>query len=171
MWTLVLAFVDIALHRRGPQHLPASGFLFGLVVAVHILIGIVSLQLVVPLSRALVVVLGDTALMLGFLALLLKAFGRDARFLQTATAICGTEALFNALSVPLVATRPEDAAGAPAEGAGALLLLGLFCWSVDVSGYVVSRAIERPYVVGLSIMVAYLLLTLRLEAALFPPAS
>ena len=42
---LALAFVDIVLHRRGPDTLPASKFLLGLVIGVYLLTAFVALAL------------------------------------------------------------------------------------------------------------------------------
>jgi hypothetical protein len=96
---LFKAFVDIALWRKGPQHLPTSVLLLAVVV---ILDGVLTLLFArelrpsaqdLPLRTALEVVLG-----LGWVWLLLALFRRPERFVQTATAIFGTSVLLTPLT-------------------------------------------------------------------------
>ena len=171
MSRLILAFVDIALHRRGPEDLPASAFLLGLALIVYLAVASFAVQLVQPGALALGMIVVDAAVLLLFLRFVLGAFGLERRLLQTATAIVGAEALFTALSLPLRAMSAPVGPEAPVAGAvdlPAFLLLLLVVWSVDVSGFVLSRAIERPYAVGLTIMLGYILLSIGLWSAVFP---
>ena len=106
-----------------------------------------------------------------FVWTVLKAFNHEKRFTQTATALLGTDTFFNVLSLPLswldLPTDPLD----PAITVPRVFLYILFFWSIDVSGFVLSRAIGRPYVVGVFIMVGYVLLSISLRVSLFPPAG
>ena len=42
-------------------------------------------------------------------------------------------------------------------------------WSVDISAFIMMRALERPYVLSVAIMLGYLLLSVSVRAQLFPP--
>jgi hypothetical protein len=64
-------------------------------------------------------------------------------------------------------TNPEqDATAAVQTGALALLLM----WSIDIAGFVVARAIDKPYIVGVLIMVGYVVGSILLGQLLFPAA-
>lgn len=168
MWPFCLAFVDIALHRRGPEDLPASRFLLGLVLAASLAIGLAALQVNSTVPRAAAMLLLDAALFLTSLWLVLKLFGKSRRFLQTATAMIGTDALLNLIALPLIYW--DGASGAPPEELTPprfLFLLLLFWW-LDIGGYVLSKALARPYIVGVSIVIVYVLASVSLRDALFP---
>ena len=171
MWSLSFAFVDIALHRRGPQHLPASEFLLGLVLAVYLTVGVVALQIGSTLLRALTVVLFDTALYLTAVWFVLKLFAKQRRYAQTATALVGTDALLNTIAVPLILWDQALQAPPAETTAPRLLVLLLIVWSIDIGGYIFSKALDRPYIVGVSIVIVYVLTSMTLREAFFPTAS
>jgi hypothetical protein len=52
-----------------------------------------------------------------------------------------------------------------------LFLLLLAIWSIDIAGFVLARALDRPYALGVAIMLGYVLLTVSLQQALLPVAS
>jgi hypothetical protein len=166
---LVLAFIDIALHRRGPEQLPASSFLLGFVLVVYLVVAFATLRLDPPAANLTMLLVAGVMLYAGFVWAVLKAFKHEKRFMQTAIALLGTDTLFNVMSLPLLwLNRPADETTMTLPG---LLLLIVFFWSIDVSGFVLSRAIGRPYVVGVGIMVGYVLLSISLRASLFPATA
>jgi hypothetical protein len=50
----------------------------------------------------------------------------------------------------------------------ALLFLFLAVWRIDVAGFVLGRALDRPYMLGVAIILAYVLLSISIRATLFP---
>lgn len=171
MWRLSLAFVDIALHRRGPEDLPASKFLLGLILLVYVAVNLVSVQISMPMSRAVAIVLFDALVYVGFIWLLLRGFRRTRRFPQTATALLGTSSLLALLSIPLFAWNRSIAAEEVQLTPPILLVLLLLLWSVDIGGYVLSKAIDKAYIVGVLIVIVYVLASLEIRGMLFPPLS
>lgn len=169
MLRLASAFFDIALHRRGPDQLPASHFLLGLVAAVYLVCLVVAVQ-VSDDTRPfrLPAYITEAGLGVLFVWSLLRAFGLERRLIQTLTALFGIDALMTALSLPFVTARSlEQSAGSP--GAPDFVLLGLLLWNIDVWGFVVGRAIGRPYFLGLAFVIGWVLLMESLRAAMFPP--
>lgn len=170
MLRLALVFVDIALHRKGPEDLPPSRFFFGLILLVYATVSLLALQINWPLSRALSMLVVDLALYLSFYWALLSLTRHSGRYWQTVTAVLGAETLLNVLAVPILlwrGTNPEqDATAAVQTGALALLLM----WSIDIAGFVVARAIDKPYIVGVLIMVGYVVGSILLGQLLFPAA-
>lgn len=171
MQRLIFAFVEIAFHRRTPAELPASQFLLGLVLAVELTIALAGLQLQLPLERAASLLVFDTLLYFGAIWLVLKLLDRPRRFLQTATAFVGTATFLNAIALPLL-LWDESLQADPSElTLPRILLLLLLVWSVDIGGFILSRSLARPYVMGVSIMLVYVLTSMALREALFPAAA
>jgi hypothetical protein len=168
---LIYVFVDIALHRRGPDQLPSALFFFNLVLAVAVVVELAVLVVADAVRRPVVLALFDTVLDLAFLWAVLKSFGRERRFRQTAAAMLGTDTLLNVLSIPVALWNRSLGAPTDQLTMPALLFLLLFIWSIDISAFVLARAVERPYVLGVAVMLGYVMLTLSLRATLFPAAA
>lgn len=171
MFRLIVALGEIALHRRGPDCLPASSFLLALVLAADVAVAVVRWWLggtSVPIAPLLLV---DITFTFAFLWIALKAFHRETRFRQTATAIFGTETLLNVLSTPLVVWL-RDVQAAKGDTALAEVFLWLvILWAIDISGFVLARSLERPYVLGVAIVLGYALLSTSLRVTLFRTAG
>jgi hypothetical protein len=168
VWPLSLAFVDIALHRRGPQDLPASRFLLGLVLIAYALVSALAL-FVISATRSDVILVGIELIVdLGVVYLVLKVFEKTRRFLQTAIALVGTGVVLSLINVPLL-QWDEMLQAPPTElTTPRLLMLLLFIWSLDIAGHIVSKALGKPYIVGVSIVVVYEFASLSLLEALIP---
>jgi len=168
VWQLSAAFVDIALHRRGPEDLPASQFLLGLVLVAYLLVSFVALAVMSATTADVILTLVELVTDLGVVFLLLQFFQKAGRFLQTATAMVGTGAVLSLILVPLL-HWDEVLAAPPTElTTPRLLILLLFVWSLDIAGFIVSRALGKPYIVGVSIVVVYELAAMTLREALLP---
>ena len=167
MRQLVSVFVDIAFHRKGPDAVPASGFLFGLVLLGY---GAVSLPIWIlnwSAQQAIGILFLDVVLHLSFFGAVLAIAHRSRRFLQTITAALGAETFLGCFALPLHLTIVGDRVDGPALAATFLLLLILF-WSIDIAGFVLSRALDRPYIVGVVIMIGYVFGSMTLGEFLFP---
>jgi uncharacterized membrane protein YagU involved in acid resistance len=168
---LISAFVDIALHRRGPEHLPASSFLFGLLLAANLAVNAIAVQIADDPALPFAAVLIQMSLELAFIWCVLRAFERQKRFIQSAAAVLGTDTLLTMIDWPLLVWhRSLDA---PATDPTLPLLLDalIWVWSIDISAAIMSRALERPYVVAVAIVIGYVMLSLSLRVTLFPPAN
>ncbi|CAN5275426.1 hypothetical protein BH24PSE2_BH24PSE2_05810 [soil metagenome] len=167
MMPLVQAMIDIAMHRRGPQDLPASGFLLGLMLVAYVTIGIVSAGIYRPgVITVFEQVSLDLLLFIAFFWIILYRW--PARRLQTFTALLGTGAFLSTLALPLhfwrqIAGGDEGAALLPALGLFALLL-----WSLAVIGHILHHALELPYVAGVLVAMGYFALNVALFALMFP---
>lgn len=171
MWPLAAAFVEITLHRRGPESLPASRFLFGFVLVCYVSMGLLVLGLRGAFSPLqLLIFCGDLALYLAFVFAVLRFFKLDRRFRQTAIALLGSDIVINACSLPLALVGQMTGA---ATDSGPLLwvFFGLLLWWIDVAGFVLSRALNQPYIVGLMLVILYVMTSFSLQDYLTPAAT
>jgi hypothetical protein len=170
---LIFAFLDIMLHRRGPDSLPSSQFLLWALLVLSIVADCLILWLAGETSRAFFVSFLVTGFDLWFVWALLRTFGRQARFRQTMTAMLGAELLLALLQAPLV--RPLVNVPPDAENTGVgltgLLWLLILVWSIDISAFVFSRALERPYFLCIAIVIGYFLLMRSLQVTLLQPVA
>ena len=172
MWRLASAFVDIALHKRGPEHIPASQFLLSFVLVVYLLVGYASIRIgggaEVGAVAAFVI---DSLVYLLYVWAILKVMKRVARFRQTATALLGADVFFNVVGLPLFFWNRVSSSADLDATLPTLLILGLLIWSIDVAGYVISRALERPYIVGVLIVILYVMTSMSIRESLVPVSS
>jgi len=168
---LVSVFIDIAFHRRGPDVLPASRFLFGLVVATYAIVGAVTLAVDRPLGQVPAAIVFHVGLYLGFIAGVLTLARRRSRFLQTATAALGVETFLGCIALPILLSGAVRSANAGISALTSLSLLLIVIWSIDIVGFILARALNRAYVVGVMIMLGYVIVSMVLAEQLFPAAE
>lgn len=159
MLSILDAFLQIALRRRGPEDLPASWLLMlaaGLFyVTAQALLGLSVYHSLLPLAGSLVL---DLLLLCGCVWGLLRLTGHVARYLQTLTAMFGTGALLGVCMLPF--NYWLDAAGTPGKPAigPTIGLLAVVSWSLVVNGHIFSRALTVPFAPALAIAIGYFFL-------------
>jgi hypothetical protein len=172
---LILAFVDIMLHRRGPEDLPASTFLVWTLLAASLVVELVLRYSTGGTLRIMAVSVLVTFFDLWFVWALLRTFNRERRFRQTMSAMLGVGTILNVVSAPLVPIVTATAATAVAASTQppitlpVLLTMLIFIWQIDISAFVFARALERPYLLALAIVIAYAMLMISLYSTLAPP--
>jgi len=157
MLPLIRFFIDLCLLRAKPQDLPTSQALFGLVVAVNVVIGggAAAGALGGPLQGFLGGVL-DTAILALYLWLLLGFRNHRERFLQTATAALGVSAMVSAVSLPLQWALPADPEAITAVSeAASLLFLVLVVWLQVALGHVLRHALSVSLLLGVGLSFVY----------------
>jgi CDP-diglyceride synthetase len=168
---LILAFVEVAFHRRSPADFPASRAFFIAVLLVYVGVELATTRYLQVERYPELEVAFDTVLGLAFMWSVLHAFQRERRFRRAAVAMLGADTFLNLLTVPLLSwhaslhAKPEEAT------LPYVLFLLVVIWSVDVSAFILSRALERPYVLAVAIMVGYVLLEVSAHVTLFSPAT
>ena len=166
MWRLASAFVEITLHRRGPESLPASPLYFRIVLAAYLLAGVALLSSGGALNTtAAVLFVVNCALYLGYVWLILEVVKFRSRFLQTATALLGVDTFFNVVGIPIAAWTAAAQAADSLATFPALLTVALFLWSIDVAAFVLARALDRPYVTGLLIVIPFVMVSIFVQSA------
>ena len=90
------------------------------------------------------------------------------------TAMLGARVLLAIPQVPLVRAlvdAPPPDAQNPQVGLAGVLWLLILVWSIDISAFVFSRALERPYLLCAAIVIGYFLLIRSLQITLLPPVT
>ncbi|MGB5199627.1 MAG: hypothetical protein WBN68_17110 [Sedimenticolaceae bacterium] len=168
MSVLIRFFVELALLRRGPQDLPASGALLGLLAALSVLVGTVNgMQLFGSLRAALGANLLDLLLTLGLLFVLLQLKGHAPRWQQSASAFLGLGVL--AGLVMLLIRGPAEALGV--TDIARLIDLLLAIWLHVALGSVLRHALAIPLLAGVIIMLSYTVLAFNVIVRIFPLAA
>jgi hypothetical protein len=168
---LISVILGITVHRRGPDELPASPFLVLLLLAASECAQLVTLRIAATPDNAILVMLFSVALDFLFVWGVLATFERQQRFWQTMSAFLGAGVVLNVISALLVAWDQSLNAPADATTVPTVLLLLLQVWSVDIGGFLLSRAIDRHYALGVVIMLAYVLLSTSLLRTLLFSSS
>jgi hypothetical protein len=146
---------DIALLRKGPQHIPRSGILLLLAALLWIVAVLAALVLidrfderdvVLEFFSVLIAVVCYSAIVIGA--------RQGPRLTQTITAILGCCAL---LTVTLVAGY---ALLQPFIGAALMTLVAflILLWSLSIKGHIIASAINRHWYLGLAFAVAIFVL-------------
>lgn len=164
MMPLLQLFLDICLYRKGPQDVPASGFLLRLVLAVYLALGTLLLVPDAGWLQAALQTAVEVVMNLALVAVLLFTVGRLSRYQQTATALLATDALISAVGLPPLQLLAGSGAGAVA----ALLWLALVGWHIAIIAHIVRHALTQPLGVGFAVAVLYTLVSFQTIAFLFP---
>lgn len=168
MLQIASVFVDIAFHRKGPDALPASRFLFALVLIAYLTVSLLALQINWPLSETVGPLGADVSFCMVFFWSVLQLGQRGGRFWQTVTALLGAETFLSLVALPLLVLRSAATGNETYEPITVLLLTAVLLWSVDIGGFILSRALEQAYVVGVLIMVGYVISSFLLGEFFFP---
>ena len=176
---MIRLFLDIAMHRKGPQDVPARQGVFLQALAAYLLAGGIVLW---PSSDSMRQLLGqlalDLVLMVAVCAGLLALARRSARLGQTLAALFGTGALLSAAALPfvwLLATALGESGALPdtippAAALSSLALFGLLLASLLVTGHILRHALDWSYAGGVLAATAYFALSTFVFRSLFPVA-
>ncbi|HET8897296.1 MAG TPA: hypothetical protein VFN09_00740 [Rhodanobacteraceae bacterium] len=141
------------LLRRGPQDFPFSPTLLWGLVAVNLVFDVALGGLLGTPGTALAASLATTAVVLGFLYLLLKSRQMLARFVQAGTALSAAALVFSLLAIPAqVALTPmpvDPALLTEPQRLGLLFAAFLGGWSLAITAHVLRHALERSFFQGL----------------------
>ena len=168
MLALIQTLFDIVRLRKGPDAIPHSGFVFGLVVVLWLLSSVVMTITTEELSdRSFLIGLVVSLIGLACYASVVIVAGRGARILQTVAAVLGCGALLNLMFVagnlaltPLVGSNLTN-----------IIVTLILFWSIPVEGHIVARAIDRHWYVGIVIAMAVFVFQLIIFGLLNPPTA
>lgn len=165
----IQTFWFIALRRLGPEDLPDSRLLFGFITAVYV--GIHAPMIWMQYGDLFVVVraiIAQFAMLVVCVWGMLILAGQRARFQRTMIALLGTSALLTAIMMPFIVWHRAILAAQSGLRLPVLAILTIVIWSLAVDGHIFSRALSRPFAVGLIIAVCYFIISLSLMGEILP---
>lgn len=102
MSTLIQPFINLLLFRAGPQDMPASISFLRITLFACFAASMLGFLKTLSIGVAIVLSGGQIALLAGFIYILLKSGQKQARWVQTLTAIFGALAITNFASIPFI---------------------------------------------------------------------
>ncbi|MDJ0793683.1 MAG: hypothetical protein QNI98_05495 [Woeseiaceae bacterium] len=168
MLALIQTLFDIVRLRKGPDAIPHSRFVFGLVVVLWLISSVVMTVTTEELNlRSFLIGLVVGLVGLACYAAIVILAGRGARILQTIAAVLGCGALLNLMFVvgnllltPLVGDNPTN-----------IVVTLILFWSIPVEGHIIARAIDRHWYAGIVIAMAVFVFQLIIFGLLNPPTA
>lgn len=166
---LIFVFFQMCLLRHGPRVLPASGFLFVVLMLINMLIALVGFLNDYDPEQAIIRVIADTVTSLGLVATILMLAGKAVRIQQSLMALLGTGSIIGLFSLPFIWLLSASGIESGIIGLICVMILyGLFIWNIVIIGYIFSQALSINLTAGVLTSVAYVFLTLIILHSLFP---
>ncbi len=171
MMEVLKLFAQIALLRRGPQDLPASGLLLAGTVIAYVAVNCLVAG-VLPLAASWpLLLLVDVAFLLAWNALLLQAVRRPERTVQTLTAVFGFQLVLEPLLVVLQSLAQRLHGDPVWEGPAVAATLVCLVWLVAANTRIVSAALEWSFGASAFLVILQTLADELLQSALLVPAK
>lgn len=172
MFALLQTFWSVALRRLGPEDLPDSKFLLGVILMVYVCVQAPLIWILYNSSLVILqTILAQLTMMSACVWGMLMLAGHRTRFRQTMIALIGTSALLSALTVPFVVWHQSILAADSELRLPAVAILMILIWSLAVDGHIFSRALSRPFVIGLMIAVCYYIVSSSFMTEILPTLS
>lgn len=170
MLRLAKAFLDIALWRQTPAHLPASRLLLALVIGAAALMEVLGAFLPPSSSGGILVrVAMGVGLPLAFTWAVLALARRRARFLQAASALLGVGVLAEIVLYPLAAMLRVVGESRMVSIPIGLLLYVALIWYLLACAHIWRASLDSGLLLAGLISVGYLVLSIALEQQMLPP--
>jgi len=163
MFELLKLFFDICLLKKGPEDVPGFSALLRLLILVHVSISFIVLKLNINSTDAAWQVLAEVILILGLTWPILFIANKPARYLQTTSALLGTDAVISFIAIPAMATLISHG-----TGLAYFSVILLMIWHWVISGHIFSHALDKPFAFGLGVAFLYILVSYQITALLFP---
>ncbi len=169
MGPLLTLLWDICRLRRGPQDLPYSPQLLGIVCVFHLALQQIIARVLGVAQETLGAGVLSLVFNLGVLYLLLNLRDKRSRFVQTALAIICCAIVFSVLLVP-IALMFGPGPQSPAEVTSSHLLLMItalliLAWKLVVDGNILRHSLDVPLIFGIGIAVLWSIAEWALGAA------
>lgn len=164
MYEWVLLFFDICRLQKGPQDLPYSQALLLGSIAAYATLGFLMLYIDSGWFSAVLQVFVGALLLLAFAKIMLKVSRKSERFMQTATALFGTDALISFFALPIIAGMTTGRVSLLAFAA----MVALMIWHWLIIGHILRHALSETFSFGLGIAFLYIMASYWIMAQLFP---
>lgn len=164
MYNLVKLLFDICLFKKGPRDIPYSVGLLRLLLLIYASVRFLMLAIHTDRLSALLQILVEIGLIVGFSWLMLYLNRKRVRFYQVTCALLGTDTLINFLALPGILTLETGRGGWFVF----VLMLGLIGWQCAVIAHIIHHAVEQNLIFSFGLAFLYLLASYQVIALLFP---
>ena len=143
MQELIRLYTQIALLRRGPQDLPASALLLALTVAGYFAINFIVSVVLPPFPGPWVQQLCvDVVFTFVWYVLLLRIVRKPERFLQTATAVYGYQAVLSPLLIATIWMTRRIGENSWWQLPVTSVSVAIFIWIIAANSHIVKAALD-----------------------------
>ena len=161
MLSSISTLIRICLLVARPQDLPASREFLYLCVAAAFAILFTGYSILAETGNPLLLAAINAALLGVIWLIILQVAGHTDRWLQSASAIYGSAAILNLVSLPII-TSGLDIPSMDREGiseTSRLVIIGLWAWEVSVTARITRETLEinLPLAIILSIAMSFVL--------------
>ena len=154
--------------KSAPQNLPYSLQLAVLLAVAYIISGIVVLQTTLNPDDMLGGIILGFIVQYIFTYFVLRAVNKEARFVQTFSAMLAVGFLFNLLSWPVFALLTDESITESLKSSMSLAFLLIISWEVLVKAHIFRHALEMKMFGALALSFSLFFLTVVLSQLLFP---
>jgi len=170
---LFFVFFDICRLIKRPQDIPASKNLLTICILVYSLLSIFIANLYQETEQAILGSIVELGLLLLFSWAILQASGKTVRWIQTVTALIGTNMVINIIALPAYVLISFNGVNELAEGSsthslGLLVLAILACWNIAIMSHIVKHALETHFAIALFVVLSYIWVAFSFTAAVMP---
>lgn len=155
MTDLIRRLIAVCLLQEGPQSLPASWNLLTVIIAVDVALGYPAAAAYSPSGQAAAQVIVSTVLAAGFAYLAVDLRGYRERFVQTATALFGADAVVTLAALPIAITMSPAAGREVTMADFGMLVIGI--WNLVILGHILRHALSITLSTGVLIALGYTL--------------
>jgi hypothetical protein len=166
MLNIIKLIFDICLFKKGPEDMPYSPALLGILLAADAVVSFLMLSIGSSWLLAAMQASVGITLVLGFGWLALYISHRLERFYQTSCALLGTDALISFFALPGTASLITGHMTLLAFS----VMLVLMVWHWTVVGHIIRNALGKTLVFSLGLALLYLLVSYQVMVLLFPGA-
>jgi hypothetical protein len=167
--SLFRPFVHLCMFRIGPQSLPVSSFLLGLVLCAHTLMNIFGFMFLMLGPDAVFAGIVGTMLLCSLTYAVLTVQRRQARLVQTLTALAGTITILNLVGLPFASWLKSTYDAGLNTGAPMFIVMILTGWHLTVQAHILRHAMSTPLMVGLTVSLFFFVISVTVLQSLFPP--
>ena len=166
MKALLSLFMNVLLFKKGPQDVPHSSLLLGILMGLDLVLSTLVGSMDLGLTAALIQAFLSLGLMGLFLSFTLKLSGKPERFLKTFTTTTGVDLLLTVLGLMVLLLG---------EGLGELLgwtLLLLMAWQMAILAHILREALSTRLLPAVGLSLSYTVLAYRVMMMWVPfPAA
>lgn len=173
---LFLAFFDICRLVKKPQDIPASKNLLILCLFIYLLLSIFIADLYQETEKAILGSFVELGLLLLFNWAILQSSGKSARWLQTVTALIGTNLIINFFALPSyllvsIDANNEITTASTTQSFGLLMLAAMACWNIVIMAHILRHALGTHFAIAMFLAITYIWIAFSFTSAILPEGT